>query len=181
MAVPGAIGGLKALSSALINAASTQLLMAMRAEQYAANNYEVVASMTAEQVATKAGISIDAAHLAIMQAKSKVMQDEINKGQLKVASLNAEIVAERLGISADAAAIVVSKLKSGSTMAEALAEAGLTTAKGAGTIATIAATVANWGFLASMSPLLAITLVLVTTIGSLALIVWGLVAAFKAA
>jgi hypothetical protein len=30
------------------------------------------------------------------------------------------------------------------TLAEAMAEAGLTTAKGAGTLATIAQTVANW-------------------------------------
>ena len=180
MAIPGAIGGLKSLASALTNAASTQLLMAMRAEQFAENNAAAVATMTAEEVATKANISTDAAHLAIMQAKALVMQDEINKGVLKIETLTAETVAERLGISTDSAAIVISKLKAKYTLQEALTEAGLTTAKGAGTLATIAATIANWGFLASMPPLLAITLVFTAAIAALALIIWGVVAAFEA-
>jgi uncharacterized membrane protein HdeD (DUF308 family) len=62
---------------------------------------------------------------------------------------------------------------------EAMAEAGLTAAKGTGTLATIAATIANWGLLASMSPLVAIALVLVAALAGLALVIWGVVSAIQ--
>jgi hypothetical protein len=61
---------------------------------------------------------------------------------------------------------------------EAMAEAGLTSAKGIGTLATIAATIANWGFLASMSPLVAVALVLVAALAGLAAIIWVVVSAY---
>jgi hypothetical protein len=78
-------------------------------------------------------------------------------------------------------------MKAGKTWAEAAAEAGLTTAKGSGIVATIAQTIANWALQASMAPVLVITLaiiaalaILVISIVAVVAVVATLVSAFEA-
>lgn len=180
MIIPSVMSGIKNLNSALNISVIAQQAMALAASQYAANNTEVVASMTAETLAAKLKISTDAAQLAIMQAKAAMVQKDIDNGKLKIAALTAEVLAEKLGITTDQAALVMSALKEKGTLAEALAEVGLTTAKGAGTVATIAQTVANWALQASMSPILLITLLLVGAFILLAGVALGVVAVFNA-
>lgn len=99
----------------------------------------------------------------------------------------ANMLAKMAGITVDEAAIVITEAlalgKGKLTVAnilEAASNNGLTISKGAATIATIAQTVANWGLLASMPPLLAISLVFLAALAALALVVVSLVAGIKA-
>ena len=66
------------------------------------------------------------------------------------------------------------------TKVQAAAEASLTKTKTATTGATIAQTIANWALNASLGPLLIVILAVVAAFAALALIIWGVSAAFKA-
>ena len=66
------------------------------------------------------------------------------------------------------------------TKVQAAAEASLTKTKTATTGATIAQTVANWALNASLGPLLIVILAVLAAFAALALIIWGVTAAFKA-
>ena len=181
MFVPSVIGAFKSLKKVgvdYVTFAETAFLAS--AQKQAIAHGENIKNLTAEQVAQKLKISTDQAELILMQAKTASLVKETLAKKGNLATLTAETLAEKTGMTVDQASIVLSKLKANSNVAEALSEAGLTTAKGAGTIATIAATIANWGFLASMPPLLAITLVIVAAFAALALIIWGVVAAVQA-
>ena len=139
-----------------------------------------IATMSKEEVAKKLGITTDAASILISKAKAKAKLEEMAASGVNIAAMTAEQLAEKVGISVDTAKLIITKLKTGATLAEAMAEAGLTGAKSGSIIATIAQTAANWGLLASMSPIAAIVLILTVAIVALVAIVWGLVKAFEA-
>ena len=179
MAIPMLINGLKGLKSTLMGSATVQNTMLLLQQQDLMLQGQKITGLTAEQLAEKSGMTIEQTKQALITSGMALRLQELGLTQSKIITMTAEQLAEKTGMTTKQAGIVISSLKSGATLKEALAEAGLTSAKGIGTLATIAATVANWGFLASMSPLLAITLVLVVAIAGLALIVWGLVAAVK--
>ena len=66
------------------------------------------------------------------------------------------------------------------TKVQAAAEASLAKKKTVTTGATIAQTIANWALNASLGPLLIVILAVVAAFAALALIIWGVTAAFKA-
>ena len=105
----------------------------------------------------------------------------------EISAMTAEQLVEKTGMTLDQAQIVISSMAAGKTWEEAAAEAGLTTAKGSGIVATIAQTIANWALQASMAPVLVITLaiiaalaILVISIVAVVAVVATLVSAFEA-
>lgn len=180
MAIPMLINGINGLKTSIMGSNTIQTLAIGLMQTRVALEKEDLETLTAKQIAKKTGLSLDQAEVLLSQMKTAAKLAESGASDTLIASMTAEQVAEALGITTDEAAIVISGAKTGATLGEAAAEAGLTTAKSSGTLATIASTVANWGWLASMSPILAITLVLVAALAGLALIVWGVTAAFKA-
>ena len=139
-----------------------------------------ISGMSIKQMMEKNGMTLEQARQTLITLGMEQKLKDLGLTQSKIVAMSAEQLAEKTGMTLDQASIVISKLKTGANLTEALSEAGLASAKGLGAIATKVATAANWGFLASMSPLLAITLVLVAALAGLALIIWGVTAAFKA-
>ena len=181
MAIPMLINGINGLKTSIMGSNTVQTLAIGLMQTRLALGKENLATLTAEELAKKTGLTTDQAAIALSQMKTTAKLAESGASNTLIASMTAEQVAEALGITTDQAAVVISGAKTGATLAEAAAEAGLTVAKGAGTLATIASTIANWGWLASMSPILAIALVLTAAIAGLALVIWGVVSAVKAA
>ena len=186
MAIPMLINGWNGLKTAYLGSATvSQALISLnqaRLAQYVLENNittEKLATMQAENLAQQAHISLSEAEQAIATAKIITKTTELGLTQDNIAAMTAEQLVEKTGMTLDQATTVIKAIKNGVTLEEALAEAGLTTAKGAGVVMTKLATVANWGFLASMSPILAITLVLVAALAGLALVIWGVVSAVK--
>lgn len=168
MIIPTVVSGIKGIAAAQTAAmASTGALSTALSAEIAARGMNI-AEMSAEEVAKKLKISTDQAEILITRAKVTEWAKEQLARKANLAALSAEEVAKKLGITTDQAEIIISKLKTGSTIAEAMAEAGLTTAKGTGIIATIAQTAANWALNASMSPVLAITLLIIAALAILA-------------
>ena len=180
MGVPMLISGFSGLIKTI---ASTTLIQKM----FSAAQTETVAAIwaenkaiTANQLAEKAGISVDQATIIMNRLKAQSLMEQIaGEGRLMTASTQ-RYLAEKLGISTDQVALMVSKMKQGATFAEAAAEVGLTGIKKKGIVATVAQTLANWGLNASMVPVLAITLILIAAIAALVAIVWLGVKAFQA-
>ena len=91
-----------------------------------------------------------------------------------------KMLIEKLGLDTSKKITMQTLLEAASKAINTGATAGETGAKGASTVATIAQTVANWGLLASMPPLLAITLVIVAALVALAAIIFVVVSAVQA-
>ena len=180
MIIPGVIGGIKNLNSALQISAIAQQALSLAAQSTAVSESQLVAAMTAEQIAAKMKVSMDQAQLILTRAKVAEVLKETSAYGSQAGALTAKMLVEKTGITTEQAAIIVKKMNSGATISQALAEAGLTTAKGAGTAATIAQTIANWALNASMSPLLLIALLLVGAFLLLAGAALGIVAIFNA-
>lgn len=179
MIIPTVVSGIKGIGAAqAATMASTGALSTALSAEIAARGMNI-AEMSAEEVAKKLKISTDQAEILITRAKVAEWAKEQLARKANLAALNAEEVAKKLGITTDQAEIIISKLKTGSTIAEAMAEAGLTTAKGTGIIATIAQTAANWALNASMSPVLAITLLIIAALAILAVGIMAVVGVIK--
>ena len=134
----------------------------------------VISGLTA--FASAMGIATVASRMSMATTYAKIIADQTQRAELGrlVAAENAEAIATMLGIDADKAAILIKKLKSGLTLKETLEEMGLVGAKGAGTVVTGLLTAATWlqtfamnALNISMSPVLAITLILVAAMASL--------------
>jgi hypothetical protein len=74
----------------------------------------------------------------LSQMKTAAKLAESGASDTLIASMTAEQIAEALGISTDAAATLAKGAKTGATLAEAAAEAGLTGVRTTGIVATIA-------------------------------------------
>ena len=173
MAIPMLINGVNSLKNAYIGSATVQNSLLLLEQRK-------IASMSIEAIMEEQEITREEALIVKKNAKMMVGLLELGFSKKKIASMTAEQLHQKTGMALDEAELVISKLKNGANLAEALSETSLAGAKGLGAIATKVATAANWGFLASMTPLLAITLVLVAALAGLALIIWGVTAAFKA-
>ena len=173
MAIPMLINGVNSLKNAYMGSATVQNALLLLEQRK-------IASMSVEAIMEEQEISREEALIVKKNAKMMVGLLELGFSKKKIAAMTAEQLHQKTGMALDEAELVISKLKSGANLAEALSETSLAGAKGLGAIATKVATVANWGFLASMTPLLAITLVLIAALAGLALIIWGVTAAFKA-
>ena len=161
MLVPSVTGAIKSFAAALQFSTiveNTHTLITQKSLEAEASKLAV---MTAEEIQEKKGISLDQAKIVLARSKALARMQELGIDKAKLAGMTAEQIAETLGIALDEAQII--------------AENGLTASKGAGVIATIAATVANWGLFASMSPIAAVIVVLVAAFAGLALIITGLV------
>ena len=173
MAIPMLINGINSLKTAYMGSATVQNALLLLEQRK-------IASMSIEAIMEEQEITREEALIVKKNTKMMVGLLELSFSKKKIAAMTAEQLHQKTGMALDEAELVISKLKNGANLAEALSETSLAGAKGLGAIATKVATAANWGFLASMSPLLAITLVLVAALAGLALIIWGVTAAFKA-
>lgn len=97
--------------------------VAAATESYVASMKDYNDSMTAEILSKKLKISLDQAELFLTQRKVAAMWNEIG-------AQNAETLATKLGISVDAAKILIDAKQKNLTISQALAQAGLTLARG---------------------------------------------------
>ena len=180
MAIPMLINGFNGLKTSIIGSNTIQTLAIGLMQTRVALEKEDLETLTAKEIAKKTGLSLDQAEILLSQMKNQAILQEIMSNSALSKEEMAQMAIQKMGLTTDQAEVLMSKLKGTATLEEALAEMGLTTAKGTGTLATIASTIANWGWLASMSPILAIALVLVTALAGLALVIWIVVSAVKA-
>ena len=180
MAIPMLINGINGLKTAYMGSATVQGALNLVTQTRIGLQQQDIATMTAEELHQKTKIGLEQAQIAITNAKIVQKTQELATTGANIAAMTAEELAEKTGMTTKQAGIIISALKNKANLTEALSEAGLAGSKTAGAIATKIATIANWGFLASMTPLLAITLVLAAAIAALALIIGGVTAAFKA-
>lgn len=188
------ISGISSFTKTTGLATVAKTLFAAAVENANDKIYEELALQSAEQIVESNGVTLATA--TIMSQRAKAMAWLASKESLE--ELSEEEIKEQLiakaGIAADTAEIIAKNLKSGATLKEAMAEAGLTTVKGTGIIArisatgaTIAETLAQWGLNAAMAPFVGIMLAAVAAMlpyiaiaGVLALVVYGVVKAVNA-
>lgn len=176
MLIPAVISGYSSLTGLSNTLMVTENHLAAALFSQIAARESNLATMSAEAIAKKYNISLDAAEVISQKAKALAKVTELGLTKESVLAMGAEQLARVTGMTALQAETVMKGLNAGMTLSQALAEAGLTTAKGTGIIATIAQTAANWALNASMSPVLVITLLLVAAIAALALAIVGIVA-----
>ena len=140
---------------------------------------ESLAAMSAEELAEKSKMTTDQAALVIRTAKATLLEAELAGSKEKIAAITAETLAEKLGITTDQAAIVVDKIKNGMKLSEALAEQGLTAAKGSSVVATLAQIAANLGLTASLGPVLGIVALVALAFAGLVATIMIVVAVFN--
>ena len=187
MVIPSVISGLKNYSTVLSYLNNAKAI-------FNALSSGTLASLTAEQVAMLANVSVEQAQVMISNQATLAKLNEAAANGTLAASETAETLATKLGISQDTAALIISKKTQTNTWAEAAAEAGLTGIKGKGLIATLAnvlakgtETNARWANVVAMiaeqtamAPLLVFTLLLVAAMLALAAAVALVVVAAKA-
>lgn len=193
-AIPMLVNGLKGLNSVMGITTLLQQKETTSAALYLALQKSKLSSLTAEKVAKASHLSLDQAELALTQAKIVARTEELAASGANIAAMTAEQLVEKTGMTLDQAKIVISKLSSGATLAEALAEAKLTVAKGGGLgaiLKTIAAkggeTGSRWANVVAMiaeklgmSELLVLTIALTAAVLVLVAVVAGIIALFKA-
>ena len=160
--------------SSITNAlATSQNFLNTAAAAYVATQKGGLATMTAENLAKKTGMSLDQAQVAISNAKAIAKMKEIGLTKAQIGTMTAKQLAEKTGMTLEQASIVIAKVKAGATIKQAMAEAGLTSSLWAQVAAWIAAQTA-------MSPVLAITLLIVAAMAALAAVIAGVVIVVKA-
>lgn len=187
MIVPSIIGSFKSFNSVLLGNQAIQLGLSLAAQKYAVAESQKVAAMSAEAIATKFKISADQAELVLMRAKAAEAVKQELQSSKNIAAMTAEQLVQKTGMTMDQAETVLNKLKAASEdeitdelIEQSLAEAGLTTMKGSGTLATIAQTAANWALNASMWEITLVIILIVALLAGLVIGVMAVVSAFEA-
>lgn len=187
MIVPSIIGSFKSFNSVLLGNQAIQLGLSLAAQKYAVAESQKVAAMSAEAIATKFKISADQAELVLMRAKAAEAVKQELQSSKNIAAMTAEQLVQKTGMTMDQAETVLNKLKAASEdqitdelIEQSLAEAGLTTMKGSGTLATIAQTAANWALNASMWQITLVIILIVALLAGLVIGVMAVVSAFEA-
>ena len=187
MIIPSVLSGLRSYATVMSYLNNTKAI-------FNALSSGTLASLTAEQVAMLANVSVEQAQVMISNQAALAKLNEAAANGTLAAAETAETLATKLGISQDTAALIISKKTQTNTWAEAAAEAGLTGIKGKGLIAALAnilakgtETKARWANVVAMiaektamSPLSVLTLLLVAAMVALTAIIWGAVAAYNA-
>lgn len=166
MLVPAVIGSIKSLNIAL-NGGLTSLI------SYVAMHRAYVKSLQDEQVSSFA--SAVAKRLTTTSDKEATLAAAANLAVKKglTTEENKQAFVEGILTAQKNKGVIAALASKFATWME-------TGAKSGNTLATIAQTVANWGLLASMPPLLAVSLVFLAALAALALIIWGVVSAVEA-
>lgn len=136
--------------------------------------------ITAETLAKQTGMALDQAEVLIRTTKLIALRGETKARTEEGAAIMASVVAKKLGMSVEQQEQLSKLLSTGLTLKQALAEMGLTGVKLKGIPATIAATLVNWGFNASLAAVLAIVAVLAISLVGLVGVIWLVTTAVNA-
>lgn len=173
MGLPMLISGFKATKTAILETTIVQeILTAITNKRAASEVLAALATMKSTEGDKKAA-SAKALRLAAEKLGIEVSE------KATIAEMKKALI-DKLGLDTSKKVTTTTILEAAAHALNTGATAGETAGKGASTIATIAQTVANWGLLASMPPLLAITLVLVAALIALAAIIFVVVSAVQA-
>ena len=173
MGLPMLISGFKATRTAILETTVVQEILTAITNKRAAS--EVLAALATMKSAEgdKKAASAKALRLAAEKLGIEVSE------KATIAEMKKALI-EKLGLDTSKKITTTTILEAAAHALNTGATAGEAGAKGTSTIATIAQTVANWGLLASMPPLLAITLIFVAALIALAAIVFVVVSAVQA-
>ena len=173
MGLPMLISGFQATKNAILETTLVQEILTMVTAKRSAA--EVTAALVTMQntEGDKKAVAQKALRIAAEKLGIEVAEDATN------ASLR-EAIASKLGLDTSQKLTTTKILEAAASKLNAIATGTDTVAKEGSTLATIASTIANWGWLASMSPVLAITLVIIGALAILATTIFVVVSAVQA-